>query len=457
MGEELRGDLSGLPETGQIVVGFSGGADSTALAHWLREKTEPGRILLAHVNHMLRGEEADRDEAAAQAFAQRLGLRFTVFRADVGELARQRGLGLEECGRQVRYEFFQSLAAGENDRILTAHTADDNAETLLLHLCRGTGLSGLCGIPRQRGKILRPLLGVTRREIEAYCKAHSLSYVTDSTNLSGEFARNRLRREVLPVLKELNPEFLRAAAGTAELLTKDRDFLRKEAEKLLGRARRPYGLDAALLREAHESPRRAALRLWLEKEGCKSPEKRHLEEIDACLARGGAAVLPGNVKICCAGGLLYRAASGEPEGFSLNVELPEDVKKIPLPGGKVLILEKKQVFTEKSTQKIHNLYFKNALDYDIITGVLTVRTRREGDLFFPAGRGVSKSLKQVFRETGLPADRRGGAVLLECGGTLAFCEGAGASEEFRVTERTSRVLLVTVVGNEENGQGENLW
>lgn len=446
MREELRGDLSGLPETGQIVVGFSGGADSTALAHWLAGRTEHGRIVLAHVNHMLRGEEADRDEAAAKAFAQRLGLRFTVFRADIKELARQKGLGLEECGRQVRYEFFRSLAAGENDRILTAHNADDNAETLLLHLCRGTGLSGLCGIPRQRGKILRPLLAVTRREIEEYCKAHSLAYVTDSTNLSGEFARNRLRREVLPVLKELNPEFLRAAAGTAELLTKDRDFIREEAEKLLDRVRRSYGLDAVLLRKAPESPRRAALRLWLEEEGCKSPEKRHLEEIDACLERGGAAVLPGAVKIRCAGGLLCRAVSGEADGFSLNVELPEDVKKIPLPGGKTLILEKRQVSSEKSTQKIHNLYFKNALDYDIITGTLTVRTRREGDRFTPAGRGVSKSLKQVFQEIGLPADRRGEAVLLECGGTLAFCEGVGAAEKFRVTEKTVRLLLVTVIG-----------
>ena len=131
MSKPLRGDLSGLPQQGLVVVGFSGGADSTALAHWLMGQVDPDRLVLAHVNHQLRGEEAERDEAAARQFAGRFGLRFAVFREDVAALAKREGLGLEECGRQVRYRFFHSLASGEEDRILTAHNANDNAETVL--------------------------------------------------------------------------------------------------------------------------------------------------------------------------------------------------------------------------------------------------------------------------------------------------------------------------------------
>lgn len=455
MSEDLRGDLSGLPEQGLIVVGFSGGADSTALAHWLAGRVDPRRLVLAHVNHGLRGEEADRDEAEAGAFARRLGLRFAVFRADVGSLSKERGLGLEECGRQVRYEFFQFLAAGEEDRVLTAHTADDNAETMLLNLCRGAGLSGLCGIPRRRGKILRPLLGVTREETVGYCRAWGLPFVTDSTNFSGEFARNRVRLEALPVLRELNPRVVRAMGQTAELLSRDRDFLRGEAQKLLDRAERKYGLDAETLLGAPESPRAEALRLWLEGLGCRELEKKHLDQVERCLTRGGAASLPGGRVVRRGAGLLFRDVPARGQPFSREVKLPEGEERVPLPGGRVLVLEKKVLSGEESTQKIHNLDFKNALDYDIITGNLVARTRREGDRFSPAGRGMTKSLKEVFREAGIPPGRREDAVLLECGGRLAFCEGAGASEEFRVREGTSAALLVDVREIEEQGnEGE---
>lgn len=446
------GDLSGLPEQGLAVVGFSGGADSTALAHWLAGKIDPRRIVLAHVNHMLRGEEAERDEAAARAFARKQGLRLVVSREDVKALAAQGGMGLEECGRAVRYRFFQSLLAGEDDRIFTAHTADDNAETMLLNLCRGTGLAGLCGIPEKRGNILRPLLRVTRQEIEEYCALHNLSYVTDSSNLSGEFARNRIRLEVLPVLKELNPRLIYSMSQTAGLLEQDRRFLSAEGEKLLADAMGEYGLSAAVLRNAPRALQTEALRLWLKRLGCGEPEKKHLEAALCCLTEGGAAMLPGDLVVRCAQGVLSAAKREAAQPFSIPVSLKElgqrELLKIPLPDGRTLVFEKKVVEREENSerreQKIHNLLFKNALDYDIIATNLVVRTRREGDKFAPAGRKVTKSLKQVFQECGMPASRRGSAALLEIGGTLAFCEGAGAAQGFEVTEATRTVLTVTV-------------
>ena len=135
--------LDGLPHLGRLVVGFSGGADSTALSFWLMGQVKKDRIILAHVNHMLRGGEANQDEAFCRDFAEKHGLRLEVLKIDVGALAAKRGVGTEECGRQVRYQFFARLAPGEDDRILTAHNAEDNAETMILNLCRGAGLEGV--------------------------------------------------------------------------------------------------------------------------------------------------------------------------------------------------------------------------------------------------------------------------------------------------------------------------
>lgn len=438
-------DLSGLGPRGLAVVGFSGGADSTALAHWLMGQIAPARIVLAHVNHLLRGGEADRDEAASRAFAQRFGLRFEVLRADVKSLALESGQGLEECGRQVRYDFFRSLASGEDDRVLTAHNAEDNAETILLNLCRGASLSGLCGIPPRRGKVLRPFLRVSREEIEAYCAANGLSFLTDGSNLSDDYARNRIRHHVVPVLRGVNPQFVQAAGQAAELLSQDRDFLRDEAEKLLEAARVPFGLDASLLREAPKSLGSRALLRYLEEAGCGELSKKHVDEAVRLLREGGSASLPGGVSARCFQNVF---SAGRP-GRSRPFRIPVGPGETPLPNGKVLILRKKSLGPEESGPKIHNLLFKNALDYDIIGRNLEARTRREGDRFVPAGRHVTKTLKQVFQENHVPVPEREREVLLECGGELAYCESAGVSQKFQVTERTRTALLVDVREKEE--------
>lgn len=432
--------LDGLPDSGRLVVGFSGGADSTALAHWLMGHVPRERIVLAHVNHMLRGAEADRDQAFAEGFARRHGLAIEVLRADVAGLAKARGQGLEECGRDVRYGFFHRLAPGENDRILTAHNANDNAETLLLNLCRGAALEGLCGIPRQRGKILRPLLGVEREEIEAYCRAHGLDFVTDSSNLSDSFARNRVRHSVLPVLRELNPRFVQTACHTAALLAEDRDYLNAQARSLLAGARSPWGLEAAPLRAAPEALSARALKLFLEEAGCGALEWKHLQEARGVLSQGGRMDLPGGAVLSCAQGVLWAGRPALPEPFDFPVKLGEN----PLPGGKILVLEKKSRAELEKSEKIQNLLFKNALDCDIMTGTPRVRSRRSGDRFAPAGRGLSKPIKQIFQELRVPAPLRSQVPLLDWNGELAWVQGAGTGERFRVREETRNVWTVAV-------------
>ena len=197
----------------RIAVGVSGGADSVALLRFLAVLREEYRweLIVCHIHHGLRGAEADRDEQFVRELAGQLGLPYTVRHIDAAALALENHLSVEEAGRNARYAFFAETA-GEGGRIATAHTLDDTIETVLMNLIRGTGLHGLCGIPRIRGNIVRPLLDVTRAEVEEYLALLGQPYCTDSTNLSDDYTRNRIRHDILPRLCELNPNFTGAMA-----------------------------------------------------------------------------------------------------------------------------------------------------------------------------------------------------------------------------------------------------
>ena len=279
-----------------VVAGVSGGADSMALLHVLqnRRKDWPElKVTAAHVNHCLRGAEADRDEEHVRRYCQREGIPLEVLKIDVREEAAKRKLGLEACGRAVRYEFFRQLA-GENGVIATAHTLSDLAETVLLHLTRGTGLKGLCGIPPVRENIVRPLIDCSRREIEDYCREHKILYVTDSTNLEARYSRNKVRLQVLPALKEINPAFEEAVGRMAQSLREDDGCLCEEARELLGRAAlEKDGWSCSVLSRGRKPVRIRAIRLL---QGASRPEARHLEEIDRIiLASQGGVSVPGGL------------------------------------------------------------------------------------------------------------------------------------------------------------------
>ena len=187
-----------------LVCAVSGGKDSVCLLHVMLSLQKELSITVeaAHLNHQLRGAESDRDEAFVRNLCDSLGVRLTVSRADVLSRCKQTGESVEEAARVLRYQFFESLGKP----VATAHTQDDNLETVLLNLVRGTALRGLCGIPPKRGKIIRPMLCVSRAEVETYLEQHALSHVEDSTNASSLPLRNRLRHEVVPLLMRENPK-----------------------------------------------------------------------------------------------------------------------------------------------------------------------------------------------------------------------------------------------------------
>lgn len=248
-------ELSVMKNAKTVVCGLSGGADSTALLLALSELSgELGFSTAAcHLNHGIRGEDSDSDERFCTELCERLEIPLYKKRENVREYS-EKHESLEETARKVRYDFFEEALAhfGENAVLATAHNANDNAETVLLNLIRGTGLRGLCGIPRERGRIIRPLLLIERREIEEFLAENRQNFVTDKTNFSVEYTRNKIRAKILPEILEMNPSFLSTISRMTENLRFDEDFFEQTAEKVLAESKTGRGYLAEKIDECAE-------------------------------------------------------------------------------------------------------------------------------------------------------------------------------------------------------------
>ena len=399
-----------------VLVALSGGADSVALLRALQALAYPVRAF--HLNHCLRGAESDRDEAFCRALCAELGVPLTVERIDVAA-ARAAGEGIEAAARRIRYT--RLTAAAQGVKIATAHTADDNLETMLVHLVRGTGPKGLAGIPPVRGQVIRPLLSVTRAAVEAYLHALGQDYVTDSTNADDAYTRNRIRHEVVPVLRQINPAVSDAAARLSALLRQDEDCLAGQAQDCLAQAAQPDGAWCiAPLRAAHPAVRTRALRCIAAQSGMplRDCSARHVEALVQLLESGdpsAACTLPHGF-----------AARREYDAFRL--EKPEDAPdrpvcplSVPFDGtvwqGRLHLalrrLEKNTVF-----YKSFNTFCVDCGTID--SGSLCVRTRREGDRIRLNGNSGSRTLKKLMIDRKIPRLRRDGlAVVADKYGVIA--------------------------------------
>lgn len=428
----------------RIAVGVSGGADSVALLRFLAAlRPQFGwDLVVCHIHHGLRGAEADRDECFVRALAEQLGLPCAVSRIDAAALALREHISVEEAGRMARYAFF-AQTAGEGGRIATAHTLDDSIETVLMNLVRGTGLRGLCGIPRIRGNIVRPLLDCTRAEVEDYLGALGQPYCTDSTNLTDDYTRNRIRHDILPRLCALNPNFPGAMARMLPQLAAQQaltDCLAAQSAQQLHAA--CGGLSRQGL-SALPEPVCDRLLLRLLEQNRLPVSAAAVERMTETLRTGGKLDLAARSWFFVAQGDLAAVIYAPPGGIPpVPVPLPQEETPVILPFSpqKSLKLTLCNKIVANTSEKFNISLLKYAIDCDRIKGYSFMRTRRPGDTFIVGKKQLS--LGEAWAAAGIPALLRPALMVLADEQGVLWAEGIGSSSRAAVTENTKQYVII---------------
>jgi tRNA(Ile)-lysidine synthase len=366
-----------ISQADRIVCAVSGGADSMALLfamYLLREKLGI-TLSAAHFNHNLRGSESDDDEQFVRSFCHRYDIELFVGSGTVTAGAK----GLEAAARDARYDFFKTLPG----KIATAHTANDNAETVLMHLVRGTGLKGLGAITPIRDNVIRPMLPVTRQEVLTFLQEYHISYREDSSNGTDQFLRNRLRHRVMPLLETENPRLAENLSAMALRLRQD--------EVALGQIAADYPTTISCLRKAPPAIRGRVLEKFLKDNGVKEPEAEHIALAEALVFSekpSACAQFPGGVTV----------RRRYDELVAQTQEQPLETVMLPCPG--ILMLPHFRVVCTAAREIINTTSVFTVAS----GGPITVRCRHSGDVIRLSGG--TKSLKKLFIDRKVPADRR---------------------------------------------------
>lgn len=467
-----------LPAQGGIVVAVSGGADSLCLLHLLSRLCGPGKryptlsLRAAHLNHMLRGAESARDAQMVAALLKDWAIPCTLGESDVPALARAEKRSLEEAARVARYRFLREVAQGRP--IAVAHHADDQVETLLLHWLRGSGLSGLVGMPPRQQDIIRPLLEITRAEIVAYCQEHQITPLEDRSNNDPRFLRNRLRHEVLPLLQELNPGIRHTLLRNAEIARVDLEWLeaqvdacwpdvvvseQEDATRLNLRTLLvlPLSLQRHLLR-------RVTARLCA---GQSPLEPRHLLLIEHLFNTNGQArqlYLPQHLRLYLhANELLFTRQESEPE--PRTDERTNDAAILTIPGTvqvpgtrwqasaepvpEQLAIQIRQAVRQNDRERIRHLLASADqrsvyIDGDSLGSQLLVRTRQPGDRIQPLGMAAEKKVKDILIDARVPRAARASIPLFFSSAHCLWLAGSCLDQRVRLTGATRHIVRLSI-------------
>ncbi len=426
-----------LVEGASVTVALSGGADSVALLNCLLSLRDELHITVsaAHLNHCLRGLESDRDEQFVRDLCQKLNVPLMCEKADVMSVAKSQGLSIEFAARKVRYEFLERVSSGV---IATAHTASDNIETVLHNMARGTGLAGICGIPPKRDRFIRPLINVTRLEVEQYCEQNGLQYCIDSTNSDEKYTRNHIRHSVVPRLCEVNSQAVKNTSLMCDTLRDDADFINIYTEQAMATVKKGDGLSVDGLLELHPAIRsRCVAECYVQRVG-KQPEHRHIDAVLELLEQGGRVSVQNDFVAEVKNGTLRFVPL--PKGEALPL-----VEVLVLPfeynGLKFYTLTRDEF---SKNEKFNSLLLNNAVDYGKICGKLNLRGRLPQDKISLLGRNCTKTLKKLFNETKTDEYLRERLFVLSDDNGVLWVQGFGIDRRVAVTEDTDTVLIIDV-------------
>ena len=441
-----------------VITGVSGGGDSMAMLSFLKryQKEADFSLYVVHVHHGIRGEEADRDANLVQRTCESWQIPCRVCHYQVPELARQKKIGTEEAGRIVRREAFEKerirLGLKEDQvRIALAHNENDLAETVIHNLCRGSGIRGLAAMQATDGRIIRPVLCLERQEIGDYLKQEKIPYILDSTNLSDDYTRNRIRHHVLPLMeKEVNARAMVHLAETARLAGQAEAYLLKQGEALLGQYGKTLENGEVFLSEDFFEAEEVVAAYGVMKAFERLAGKRkdftsgHVREVTGLLRKqvGRRISLPYGLTARRAyqGIRIYREDSGKKTECFLETEIPVP-GMVSCPLGNV----RAEIFSYKN-QKIEEKKYTKWLDYDKINYNLSIRTRKTGDYLIVDSRGSHKKLNRFLIDEKIPAEKRDGIPLIAAGSEILWIVGGRINERYKITSETSTILELQYEG-----------
>ncbi|SHO48254.1 tRNA lysidine(34) synthetase TilS [Anaerocolumna xylanovorans] len=450
----------------QIIVGVSGGADSVCLFHVLLELQREYELTLyvIHVNHGIRGEEALRDEEYVRELCRKEKASFTAVYKDIPLLAKEGGMSLEEAGRKARYEVFnQYLIAYKCNKVAIAHNKNDNAETVLFHMFRGSALRGLTGISPVRDKIIRPLLCLERWEIEAYLQERGIPYLNDSTNFTMDYSRNKIRLGILKEAEAVNKKAVSHIAKAAQSLTEIKEFIEKSTQKaeeriLIKKEKTCILLKAEELAAEDVVIQKEVVRkaFYLLSESLKDVESLHVAAVLNLLDKqaGKRINLPYGITAVREYHHieLTLGKKGMEEVTGAGEAVQERELMIP---GITPLFEKGKILTASLLNYKKNMIIPQSIctkwfDYDKIKDTVLIRSRKQGDYLCIDEKGGTKKLKAFFIDEKIPRQERDILPLLADGPHIMWIIGSRISEAYKVDENTKRILQIKLTEEEQN-------
>lgn len=422
-----------------VIIGVSGGADSVCLTDVLNslKKEFSLSITLVHINHNIRGDEAQRDEDYVIELGEKYGNRVKVFSYEVEKMARDEGLTVEEMGRRLRYEAFYNVA-GSKGKIAVAHNLNDNCETMLMRFFRGTGIKGLGGISATRDRIIRPLINITRGEIEDYCNKRGIKYCTDSTNSIEDYTRNKIRLNVIPLIqRDFNENIIATMSRTAELMSDEDRYLENVAKNAYNECEiEPKRIDIDKLLNYDKVIQRRIVRNGFIDYSADLHDisYEHVENVlSLCYKESGKIIeLPNGLRAIREHNTILFYKIGEKENFNYSIEI--DKKYLFNEIGVGIMLSKEKY--DEIGKKLCTI----SLDYDKIDTNLVLRGRQTGDKI--SLYGGTKTIKKLFIDEKIPLSKRDKVPLLVHGNDVIWIKDMKTSSYFKATEDSENILYL---------------